>query len=306
MLTKSRVSAVALILMSTTAFAADLPSRRAPPVYVPPPPPTFTWTGFYAGVNVGGGFSDYTTYGLAGQTPAARNTLLNTGGRPSFLETNSSGVLGGGQIGYNFQINQGILGGALNSFGNVLTPVTGLFGGGAYSGPVAGIEADADATSFRRSVGVLGPTGLGTAASSRLDFLGTVRGRLGYGFGNLLVFGTGGFAYGGVSDNALLYNAAGVQTSGGGVNRIQTGYVYGGGVEYAIPTSSFLNVFKSSAVTLKVEYLHYVIGDNVGVKTNCAGAHDYTIRVLNDGNLVRAGINYKFDFGTAAPVVARY
>ena len=47
------------------------------------------------------------------------------------------------------------------------------------------------------------------------------------------------------------------------MNRIQTGYAYGGGIEYAIPTSSFLNVFKSSAVTLKVEYLHYVIGDNV-------------------------------------------
>ena len=48
----------ALAAFATASLAADLPSRRAPPVYVPPPPPAFTWSGFYAGGNVGGGFND--------------------------------------------------------------------------------------------------------------------------------------------------------------------------------------------------------------------------------------------------------
>lgn len=69
-------------------------------------------------------------------------------------------------------------------------------------------------------------------------------------------------------------------------------------IEYAIPTTSFVNVFHSSAVTLKAEYLHYDLGRNGNVNGSS--------RV--DGNLVRGGINYKLDlFGAgAAPVVARY
>ena len=125
------------------------------------------------------------------------------------------------------------------------------------------------------------------------QFVGTARGRVGYAFGNVLVYGTGGFAYGGVKDGV------GVATA----NKIATGYAYGGGIEYAIPTSSFVNVFHSSAVTLKAEYLHYDLGSH-GVEL---GPHQRAT-VKNDGNIVRAGINYKFDFFgvPAAPVVARY
>ena len=300
------LGAAAIAAFASAAVAADLPSRRAPPVYVPPPPPpAFTWSGFYFGGNVGGGFDDYTTYGLAGQTAATRNALLVTGARQAFLATNTSGVIGGGQIGYNFQLNNGLLGSTLNRLGSGFGP---LFGGSSYGGVVAGIEADADYTGFQ-TIGVSqGTTALTSEFATRTDFVATVRGRLGYAFGNLLVFGTGGFAYGGVNDNVAVFNRAGVTTGFGGVNRIQTGYTYGGGVEYAIPTSSYLNFFKSSAVTLKVEYLHYVLGDSVGlVNSTVTGGNLYTARVLNDGNLVRAGINYKIGFSPApAPVVARY
>ena len=52
------VSAVALALSAGSAMAADLPSRKEAPVYVPPPPPPPMWTGFYAGLNIGGGWGD--------------------------------------------------------------------------------------------------------------------------------------------------------------------------------------------------------------------------------------------------------
>ena len=50
------LAASLLATASTVAVAADLPSRRAPPVYVPPPIPVFTWTGFYIGGNAGYAF----------------------------------------------------------------------------------------------------------------------------------------------------------------------------------------------------------------------------------------------------------
>ena len=75
------MSTVALMVISGTAFAADLPSRRAPPVYIPPPIPVFTWTGFYIGGQVGYGFGEDSLNGRV---------------------THPHGVLGGAHIGYNF------------------------------------------------------------------------------------------------------------------------------------------------------------------------------------------------------------
>ncbi|MFM9152143.1 MAG: hypothetical protein ACKOPC_00785 [Methylocystis sp.] len=50
---KILLSAVSLAILSGSALAADLPSRKAP--VAPPPPPPPMWTGFYAGLNLGGG-----------------------------------------------------------------------------------------------------------------------------------------------------------------------------------------------------------------------------------------------------------
>ena len=236
---------------STAAMAADLPSRRAPPVYIPPPVPVFTWTGLYLGGNAGYAFNAHTNVGGA----------------------SSNGFTGGGQVGYNVQIgNTPFLGGL------------GGFGGAGGGGLVIGAEADAAYTDLRQNL-VLG----GLNYNARTDFVGTARGRVGIAFGELLVYGTGGFAYGGV------HNSIGAVS----VDTIRTGYTYGGGLEYAIPTTSFVNVFHSSAVTLKAEYLHY----NLGSANNGGFGSTKT-----DGNLVRAGINYKLDlFGSpVAPVVARY
>jgi outer membrane immunogenic protein len=87
---------------------------------------------------------------------------------------------------------------------------------------------------------------------------------------------------------------------------IETGFVYGGGVEYAIPSDSFLarfnllsylNLIQSQAITFKVEYLRYDLGSrNVAVNPVLAGGPtgSFTSRFTTEGNLVRGGFTYRF------------
>ncbi len=293
MIKRSLLPAAAMALLSGAAFAADLPSRAPPPVYALPP--VFTWTGFYAGTLTGYSFSDDQTIRTRGNndgTGGITNTQLNVaqGRRPATIRSQQEGLTSvGGGIGYDYQFNPG-------------------------SGLVVGVAADATLMNLERRRGYVSPAqpanGFVPELSGfrqQLDFLGTVRGRVGYAFDRFLVYGTGGFAYGGVdyrvaflrnTDNALVYS--------GRYDGIQTGYVYGGGIEYAIPVDSFLNKFnllsyfniiKSEAVTVKVEYLRYDLGSrNVLVNSVLPGGPtgSYTSRFTTEGNLVRGGFTYRF------------
>jgi len=83
------VAVSALAMTSLVAKAADLPARPMPaPVYAPPPLP-FSWAGFYVGGNIGGAWTHTRI------TDELTGASLDTGGL--------SGVIGGGQLGYNFQ-----------------------------------------------------------------------------------------------------------------------------------------------------------------------------------------------------------
>jgi outer membrane immunogenic protein len=89
---KILLSTVALIGLTVTAAAADLPSRKAPAMMAPVP--VFTWTGFYAGVNAGYGWGNDDNRGFA---------VVNRGG-------NDGGFVGGAQLGYNYQMGMFVLG----------------------------------------------------------------------------------------------------------------------------------------------------------------------------------------------------
>lgn len=78
--------------VATSAFAADLPTRKGPPPAPYAPPPIFTWTGFYLGLNGGGGWGSFHGSGQVGNFP------------------NPSGGLGGVTAGYNYQIGQFVTG----------------------------------------------------------------------------------------------------------------------------------------------------------------------------------------------------
>ncbi len=296
---KVLLSAAAVAAFTSAAFAADLPSRRAPPVYAPPPVPVFTWEGFYLGVNAGADFNNYDSYRQTGATAGAVANLA-AGVRDPFLVTRSTGFAGGGQIGYNFTLDGGFIGSSLGVFGTALSPV---FGGRA-GGPIFGVEADIDATTNVASGLYIGTTNLASSYRSHPDFVGTLRGRLGYAFGNIMVYGTAGLAYANVRDSVIQRDAAGGVAGVGATNGLRTGIAYGGGVEYAIPTTSFVNFFKASAVTVKAEFIHYELGSSsVGY---VSGANVYNVRFQEKGNLARIGVNYKFGGATPTPVVARY
>ena len=268
---KILIGAILVAVTSTTALAADLPSRRAPPVFAPPiVPPAFSWTGLYFGGTAGYAFDGEGQNTFIANTAAQQNGV-NVGNRPGFLNNRSSGFTGGGTIGYNFQLGGGfpLFSGLGNAFSSGLGPILG--NGGATGGFVAGLEADAAYTNLEGGTNFIGANGSSTFVHNDTQFVGTVRGRLGYAFGDLLIFGTGGFAYGEVKNTALLF--PGVAGYAGATSSLRTGYAYGGGVEYAIPTTSFLNFFKSSAVTVKAEFIHFDLGNQTAELGNTFGGN---------------------------------
>ncbi|KQT16536.1 hypothetical protein ASG40_17730, partial [Methylobacterium sp. Leaf399] len=223
--------------------------------------------------------------------------------------SSNEGFTGGGQVGYNYQFTPG-------------------------SGLVVGVEADAQYVDFGRNrtnsiltpgfTATPGVTFVDPRGTASLDYFGTVRGRIGYAFDKVLFYGTGGFAYldyfgtvrgriGYAFDKVLFYGTGGFAYGAGSNERsfggfrgnddFRTGYAAGGGIEYALPTDSFLNFFKSSAVTLKVEGLYVNLENNnrnAGVyafDTNGVTYRQPGFSNRSNGTefvAVRAGLNYKF------------
>ncbi|MDP4006914.1 outer membrane protein [Methylobacterium sp. NEAU K] len=271
---KLLASLAAFTALTAAASAADLPRRAAPPP-VFTPVPVFTWTGAYFGINAGYAFDASSSNGSTFGVPFP---YAVPGTAATFSQRNQEGFSGGGQVGYNYQFTPG-------------------------SGVVVGIEADAQYLDFGRIrnnaffIGALAPGYYVTdpRGLSSLDYFGTVRGRLGYAFDRVLFYGTGGFAYGSGSADRSFGGFAGNDS-------FRTGYAVGGGIEYALPTDSFLNFFRSSAVTLKVEGLYvnldrgtrnqgaFVINaaNNFPVVYSAVGRRDDEFAVI------RAGLNYKF------------
>jgi outer membrane immunogenic protein len=302
---KIALSVAALALTAGSALAADLPSRKGPPMLPPPPPPPL-WTGFYVGLNAGYTWSGSNTVDVSsatgfintpalsplGQTygPAA---ALATTGRPGL---GTSGFIGGGQIGYNWQFYNSFLVGAE-------ADIQGIAGSNPNATFFGLVDRNGAGTNFVSAA---------TQVSKSLDYLGTVRGRLGWLFTpTLLVYGTGGLAYGGVSTSVSMVggqvpNTGSTDFAGAGAFAdTRVGWTAGGGLEWMFwPNWS-----------AKVEYLYYDLGtvsfNSSPTQTflgtgeaNYVNFHQVSTRF--DGHIVRAGLNYHFNWGAPAPVVAKY
>src|SRR3712207_1740638 len=160
---KILLASVALFGFAGAASAADLPARVAPPAPIVAAVPLFTWTGFYVGVNAGYGWQDNNDGSVF--VPAGTFGAGTPGGTITFGDDNGDGFVGGGQIGYNYQI--------------------GTF--------VVGLEADLQWADLGGSDGtVFVPTTFpasfipaGTAGG--IDWFGTVRARVGVAFDRALI-----------------------------------------------------------------------------------------------------------------------
>lgn len=238
------LSTVALSALALPALAADLPSRTMAPVFAAPAP-IFTWTGFYVGANAGYGFGQGKASDIAlnGTPFPSRNGSFDT-----------DGAIGGGQIGYNYQIGSIVL----------------------------GLEADLQASGVKGSY-VDDPLAAPASAShinGKLEYFGTVRARAGYAVGNALFYATGGFAYG--STKASITNFINQASPVISSRANAMGYALGGGVEYALTRNW----------TVKAEYLYLDLGKKgISFAQSPVVA---TAKDSSTTNVVRLGVNYKF------------
>ena len=155
--------------------------------------------------------------------------------------------------------------------------VGGTLGGNYQWGQfVLGIEGDWDWTNMSGSPGLSACSGpFSTACTTQSDWLATVRGRAGYAFDRILIYGTGGGAFGNVQ---AAYSTLPFSSS------TQMGWTAGGGVEFAFTPN----------LTAKVEYLYVDLGNQSCAVGNCSLPGSSATTVTFTENIVRAGINYKF------------
>jgi outer membrane immunogenic protein len=286
---KFLLTTAAFGMLASPAMAAELPTLyyRTPP----PPIPVLGWTGFYVGGTLGGMWLDsnitpvYSTYcNPAAVAQACAAAAAFAAGLPRHVADSPAGFIGGGEIGYNWQL-----------------------GGFVY-----GLETDFSGTSvssstgFGNSVGISGfpanVINMSGAASEKIDYLGTARVRAGFLVTPpLLVYATGGFAYGNVSANSSLAEQVGGPCASCGpapsvaasVSSTRTGWTVGGGLEWMFVPNW----------TVKGEYLYYDLGSTTfasptQVQTNTAGvvaiAANGGTTVDFKGSIARLGVNYKF------------
>ena len=99
---------------------------------------------------------------------------------------------------------------------------------------VYGLEADISALNLKSEMNtlVLAVPASSASTSGDVDWYGTLRGRLGWAYGPLLFYGTGGLAYGRVELNSSIYSSVGPRSLNSQTSTVKTGWVAGGGIEY--------------------------------------------------------------------------
>ncbi|WOJ89912.1 porin family protein [Methylocapsa polymorpha] len=262
MIRKLLLASVGAVALAGSALAADLPSRAPPPVYVPPVP-IFTWTGVYIGGQIGYAWGNF------------NNSWGDGFGSFGGFSDQANGVIGGAHVGYNLQLGQWVV----------------------------GLEGDVDGSSLSRNNNnrTFFDPALGAFVSgninTNLDIQGSIRGRVGVAWDRVLLYGTGGVAFGGFHTTFNPFFTVGGAFGSGSANvdTTRVGWTVGGGLEYAV-TNNW---------SVRAEYRYTDFGHTTW---DPAFAFDNGIFIRRHvtENRVQVGFSYKFDTYAPAPVVAKY
>ena len=233
------------------------------------PPPIYSWTGFYVGANIGYGFSANHT-----QRDASADLLgqaVSLQGDPGTW-VNPKGVLGGVQLGYNWQVSpRGVIGFEAD------------FQGSNQKDTACAVVICGFITST--TPGETGTNFFTTA--HQIDFLSTVRGRVGYVASNTLFYATGGAAFAQVKQTFDINSSSAppeFQTASSTKDMI--GFVVGGGIEARV----------TAGWSAKAEYLYMDLG-KINTTFNEGTGPFVTNNVINSNvrdHIVRIGANYHF------------
>lgn len=206
------------VALAPTANAADLPTKA--PAYAPPPAP-ISWTGFYVGLNAGAAWQQANAeYGASGAEGCSGCFPGN--------RANGAGFIGGGQIGYNWQI----------------APAW-----------VLGLEADISGLSGK-ATGEQADTGKGNSLEARINWLSTIRARAGWLMNpDTMLYVTGGFAFGEVKNTVDFNGLHGDPFTTKSVSKTKGGWTVGGGMEHMINRNW----------TVGIEALWVDLGNTTGV-----------------------------------------
>ena len=267
------LTAALVALGSASALAADLPPRgmyaKAPAMAA-----ATNWSGLYIGGNVGYGWGNNSTDFSFLPTPDVFEV------NNASLRARSTGVLGGAQLGYNWQI------------GSLVTGLEADIQG-------SGIKGSARAIPTIRGTAIPDPTSV-FSSEQKLSWFGTVRGRLGLTVTpELLLYGTGGLAYGRVDASANWFASFAdegrlVQSQApASVSKTKVGWTAGAGAEWMFAHNW----------SAKLEYLYVDLGSEsaIGnltsmnpqalVEPGFSVGHTWCFRE----NIARAGVNYHFN-----------
>lgn len=220
-----------------------MPSGKEMKQVAPAPVPECNWTGFYIGLNVGGNFGHSENKDL--------DDYWNDD-RPWGYD--ASGVIAGGQVGYNFQWNWLVL---------------GIEGEGGY--------LDIDGSGEEPGTNFPGGPNVGSSSS---DFFTTIRGRAGLALGHWLFYGTGG----GIGVNFETRIDDDNEDVHGGTEDFAWGWTGGGGIEYMI----------GCHWTIRAEYLRFELDKQDFHAFWSVTGINYRFTGNTEGNIIRGALNYKF------------
>jgi outer membrane immunogenic protein len=278
------MSVLATVMLGNAAQAADMP-LKAPP---PPAPVMYNWTGFYIGAHVGGawlGNGNDRFDGVNNCIDATGVCFDNNG-----FGRNNGRFIGGGQIGYNYQVNQFVWG---------------------IEGQISGVASNNDDQACGFFTVNLVRDSL-FRCRDRSGWLATVAARLGVTFGqtgNWLLYVKGGGAFADANfglrfrdDCAAVATIAAICAASTGVvfnnnNNTRSGWMFGVGLEYG--------AWGNWSWKLEYDLMEFghrdLVFDNVILGSRLIHDVDFDRQI----NVVKFGLNYHFA-PAAAPVAARY